>query len=168
MIRCSSLLVKPANNSLCCSICFNLFKDPVCAPRCGHEFCRTCLETCHVVKKECPLCRGTLLDEDIMIPNPALEAVIMSLNMHCPFHVSGCVFETKVMHMDAHCQSCPYKQTSCPHLHLGCEWVGPENSVKMHLTDQCKYTKIKDVFSQISDNNKTLHNYSNQFKVFFF
>ncbi|KAG7492508.1 hypothetical protein MATL_G00015370 [Megalops atlanticus] len=44
---------------LCCSVCLDIFKDPV-VLKCSHSFCRVCLEQCWKEKssQECPICRG--------------------------------------------------------------------------------------------------------------
>ncbi|XP_053085880.1 E3 ubiquitin-protein ligase TRIM35-like [Pangasianodon hypophthalmus] len=44
--------------NLRCSICFEIFKDPV-VLSCSHSFCKMCLESswCQKQVKECPLCR---------------------------------------------------------------------------------------------------------------
>uniref|UniRef100_A0A8C1Y121 E3 ubiquitin-protein ligase TRIM39-like n=1 Tax=Cyprinus carpio TaxID=7962 RepID=A0A8C1Y121_CYPCA len=59
----------PLNEELQCSICLDVFTDPVTIP-CGHNFCRTCLnkfwtstQTCF-----CPLCKETFSKRpDLMI-----------------------------------------------------------------------------------------------------
>ncbi|KAJ8272163.1 hypothetical protein COCON_G00110220 [Conger conger] len=45
-------------DDLCCSICCEIFKDPV-VLKCSHSFCGACLEQCWEQKssRECPLCR---------------------------------------------------------------------------------------------------------------
>lgn len=44
--------------NLSCSVCFEIFKDPV-VLHCGHSFCKACLEKYWDQKpvKNCPLCR---------------------------------------------------------------------------------------------------------------
>ncbi|XP_048038193.1 E3 ubiquitin/ISG15 ligase TRIM25-like [Megalobrama amblycephala] len=46
------------NEELQCSICLEVFTDPVTTP-CGHNFCRTCLSKCWTNRKIgfCPLCK---------------------------------------------------------------------------------------------------------------
>ncbi|KAL1249302.1 hypothetical protein QQF64_020307, partial [Cirrhinus molitorella] len=47
-----------SGEELQCSICLNVFTDPVTTP-CGHNFCRTCLNKCWTNKKTCycPFCK---------------------------------------------------------------------------------------------------------------
>uniref|UniRef100_A0A673IPK3 Zinc-binding protein A33-like n=1 Tax=Sinocyclocheilus rhinocerous TaxID=307959 RepID=A0A673IPK3_9TELE len=48
----------PLNEELKCSICLDVFTDPVSTP-CGHNFCRTCLNKCWTNTQTCfcPLCK---------------------------------------------------------------------------------------------------------------
>ncbi|KAL0157537.1 hypothetical protein M9458_045613, partial [Cirrhinus mrigala] len=48
----------PLNEELQCSICLDVFTDPVTTP-CGHNFCRTCLNKCWTNTQTycCPSCK---------------------------------------------------------------------------------------------------------------
>uniref|UniRef100_A0A673II95 RING-type domain-containing protein n=1 Tax=Sinocyclocheilus rhinocerous TaxID=307959 RepID=A0A673II95_9TELE len=67
----------PLNEELQCSICLDVFTDPVTTP-CGHNFCRTCLnkfwtntQTCF-----CPLCKEKFSRRpDLKINTPLREVV---------------------------------------------------------------------------------------------
>ncbi|XP_016114214.1 E3 ubiquitin/ISG15 ligase TRIM25-like [Sinocyclocheilus grahami] len=50
----------PLNEELKCSICLDVFTDPVTTP-CGHNFCRTCLNKCWTSTQTwfCPFCKET-------------------------------------------------------------------------------------------------------------
>ncbi|XP_050959185.1 E3 ubiquitin-protein ligase TRIM47-like [Labeo rohita] len=50
----------PLNKELHCSICLDVFTDPVTTP-CGHNFCRTCLDKCWTNTQIycCPSCKET-------------------------------------------------------------------------------------------------------------
>ncbi|XP_059211708.1 E3 ubiquitin-protein ligase TRIM35-like [Centropristis striata] len=45
-------------DDLCCSVCHDIFKDPVILS-CGHSFCKDCLQSCWTEKqtRECPVCK---------------------------------------------------------------------------------------------------------------
>ncbi|KAK7878491.1 hypothetical protein WMY93_030327 [Mugilogobius chulae] len=51
-----SSLSEPEDNSTC-SICMGDIVDRTMLERCGHFFCRTCLDQAFKVKKACPVCR---------------------------------------------------------------------------------------------------------------
>ncbi|XP_043086064.1 E3 ubiquitin-protein ligase TRIM39-like [Puntigrus tetrazona] len=67
----------PLNEELLCSICLDVFTDPVTAP-CGHNFCRTCLnkfwtntQTCC-----CPSCKETFSGRPDLKINTTLREVV--------------------------------------------------------------------------------------------
>ena len=51
------VLLEMKDNDYCCSLCENLFEDPVTVMKCGHEFCHSCIEI-HLdrVSSVCPVC----------------------------------------------------------------------------------------------------------------
>uniref|UniRef100_A0A3B4UTL7 RING-type domain-containing protein n=1 Tax=Seriola dumerili TaxID=41447 RepID=A0A3B4UTL7_SERDU len=44
---------------LTCSICMEMFEDPV-TTDCGHSFCKKCLDLCHEYAHLCPMCKKPL------------------------------------------------------------------------------------------------------------
>ncbi|KAG7492498.1 hypothetical protein MATL_G00015360 [Megalops atlanticus] len=60
---------------LCCSVCFDVFKDPVLL-KCSHSFCRVCLQQCWKEKssRECPICKSKASVED-----PPLNLVLKNI-----------------------------------------------------------------------------------------
>ncbi|KTG36695.1 hypothetical protein cypCar_00009619 [Cyprinus carpio] len=69
------------NEELQCSICLDVFTDPVTIP-CGHNFCRTCLnkhwtntQTCF-----CPFCKETLSRRPDLKINTTLKEVVQHFN----------------------------------------------------------------------------------------
>ena len=55
--RLSLALVQDIKNLLQCSVCFEVFSQPISLP-CGHTFCRGCLRSSIRTKSRCPLCRA--------------------------------------------------------------------------------------------------------------
>ncbi|XP_059213052.1 E3 ubiquitin-protein ligase TRIM39-like [Centropristis striata] len=51
-------------DDLCCSVCHNIFKDPV-VLSCSHSFCKDCLQSWWMEKptRECPLCKKSSMSE---------------------------------------------------------------------------------------------------------
>ena len=56
-----------------CSICLDIFDDPISLPACGHTFCRTCIS--NVQSKKCPLCdkAGEEAQTVVLIPIEDIE-----------------------------------------------------------------------------------------------
>ena len=58
---------------LTCSICMDVFEDPV-TTVCGHTFCKKCLDiNCQYYQGECPLCRTLLIN------TPAVNIVLRDI-----------------------------------------------------------------------------------------
>ncbi|KAG7492537.1 hypothetical protein MATL_G00015660 [Megalops atlanticus] len=63
------------DEELCCSVCCDIFKDPV-VLKCSHSFCRVCLQRFCEEKRsqECPICRRIFFMEPL--PNLVLKNVV--------------------------------------------------------------------------------------------
>ncbi len=48
-----------------CSVCCSEYSDPA-LTKCGHTFCRACIEECINCNHECPECKHTLAKDDLM------------------------------------------------------------------------------------------------------
>ncbi|XP_036427307.1 E3 ubiquitin-protein ligase RNF135 [Colossoma macropomum] len=69
-------ILKVVVNSLKCSICFELFVEPV-TLACGHNYCYKCIES-HLVrgKRNCPQCRFSLPAQHKLRKNVALSNIL--------------------------------------------------------------------------------------------
>ncbi|XP_067228534.1 E3 ubiquitin/ISG15 ligase TRIM25-like isoform X2 [Chanodichthys erythropterus] len=65
------------NEELQCSICLEVFTDPVTTP-CGHNFCRTCLSKCWTNTQSCfcPFCKETFSKSHDLKINSTLREVV--------------------------------------------------------------------------------------------
>ncbi|KAG9330832.1 hypothetical protein JZ751_021936, partial [Albula glossodonta] len=67
---------------LTCSVCFDIFKDPV-VLKCSHSFCKTCLQRCweQTGSRECPVCRRKSSEESPPC-NRALKNLCEAFSKH--------------------------------------------------------------------------------------
>uniref|UniRef100_A0A8C2H4L3 E3 ubiquitin-protein ligase TRIM39-like n=1 Tax=Cyprinus carpio TaxID=7962 RepID=A0A8C2H4L3_CYPCA len=67
----------PLNEELQCSICLDVFSDPVTTP-CGHNFCRTCLNKCWTNTQTCfcPFCKEIYRKRPDLNINTILREVV--------------------------------------------------------------------------------------------
>ncbi|CAJ1086077.1 tripartite motif-containing protein 16-like [Xyrichtys novacula] len=70
-------------NQFCCSVCLELFKDPVTIP-CGHSYCKFCIEGCWDQNEEkglysCPQCRLVFSPRPVLGRNNLLAEVVEML-----------------------------------------------------------------------------------------
>ncbi|XP_051718495.1 E3 ubiquitin-protein ligase TRIM39-like [Ctenopharyngodon idella] len=68
----------PLSEELQCSICLDVFTDPVSTP-CGHNFCKSCLNQCwdNSHTYSCPLCKETFSKRPDLKINTALREVVL-------------------------------------------------------------------------------------------
>ncbi|XP_039527211.1 E3 ubiquitin-protein ligase TRIM39-like isoform X1 [Pimephales promelas] len=71
-------LTSSLSSELQCSICLDVFTDPVSTP-CGHNFCKSCLKQCWDTSQtyNCPLCKETFTTKPDLKINTALREVVL-------------------------------------------------------------------------------------------
>ncbi|KAL0157674.1 hypothetical protein M9458_045750, partial [Cirrhinus mrigala] len=67
----------PLDLELQCSICLDVFNDPVTTP-CGHNFCRACLNKCWKTNRGsfCPICNEKFSKRPHLKINTTLREVV--------------------------------------------------------------------------------------------
>ncbi|XP_073693453.1 E3 ubiquitin-protein ligase TRIM39-like [Garra rufa] len=67
----------PLSEELQCSVCLDVFTDPVSTP-CGHNFCKSCLNQCWNNSRDCicPICKETFSKRPDLKINTALREVV--------------------------------------------------------------------------------------------
>ena len=124
-----------------CSICQDLFRDPVINPACSHSFCLPCIHRAVQSAGRCPLCRAPLA-ADQLHPNLALQGLIGDLRAFCKFKKYGCSAELPLDEVVQHQASCSYSPFKCPHVSRGCEFSGTQSNLRLHLSN-CPYELLK-------------------------
>uniref|UniRef100_A0A673GN15 Uncharacterized protein n=1 Tax=Sinocyclocheilus rhinocerous TaxID=307959 RepID=A0A673GN15_9TELE len=71
------------SNELQCSVCLDVFTDPVSTP-CGHNFCKSCLNQCWSNSQECkcPICNETFSKRPDLKINTALRNSLRKSSKH--------------------------------------------------------------------------------------
>jgi len=128
-------LVSRPSPSLVCSICQDLFHDPVINPSCSHSFCGPCIKRAEA--ETCPLCRAPLYRARLH-PNLALAGLIGELLAWCKFKKYGCSAELTLDELATHEALCPYSPFKCPHVARGCGFSGTQKNLAEHL-QHCPY-----------------------------
>ncbi|KAI1291691.1 E3 ubiquitin-protein ligase NRDP1 [Halotydeus destructor] len=91
-----------------CSICLNVFKDPVNGP-CGHSFCSTCIDGWIPVNSNCcPLDKKPLIKKDIIPSCIPFKNLLNRLKLRCDFEKDGCAFVCQLGQMMDHIKFCEF------------------------------------------------------------
>ena len=121
--------------ALICPICRRVFTAPVISVKCGHTFCRSCIQPEESrSNKSCPL-DGVICDSSqLLVVNKAVIGQIDDLSIYCCHGLlsrdgglsyerdpSGCPEVLKLGGREEHERSCGYAHVKCP---LGGEECG--------------------------------------------
>ena len=96
---------------LYCSICDDIFRNPIRLKSCGHTFCLNCIIQWAKHNLNCPLCREKFTDTDIKIDLTA-KNIIDDLEIYCVN--KGCPWKGKLKDFDEHLQSCYFNPNEVP------------------------------------------------------
>ncbi|XP_048015942.1 E3 ubiquitin-protein ligase TRIM39-like [Megalobrama amblycephala] len=115
------LLVPALNQELQCSICLELFTDPVTTP-CGHNFCRICLSECWTNTQTCfcPLCKEKFSKRPDLKINTTLREVAQ--------HFKKLNQESKVF-----CDFCDERKQKAVKSCLTCQSSYCDDHLELHL-----------------------------------
>ena len=121
-----------------CLICTLVAREAQQANCCGKIFCRECLEECMRANDNCPHCRHDLNGNYFRDKRAILE--INQLKIYCNNKQEGCTWKGKVLHSEAHHDSCPYRQVECPNQ---CAKTVRSMELPRHLKTQCTNREVE-------------------------
>lgn len=130
--------------ALLCPICQRIFHEPVISVKCGHTFCRLCIESMVHSGVSCPI-DSISCDSTQLVLNRAVIGQIEDLLIYCCNGVSqndgrsfqndsnGCPEMIKLGQRDTHESVCEYAHTVCP---IGGEECGAlrKRELESHLS----------------------------------
>ena len=131
---------------LLCPVCKNVFEEPIISVKCGHTFCRKCIENLVTAGNMCPL-DGQACDSGQLVLNLAIMGQLADLKIYCchglvpldpsPTHLQsdggnvgekyksdpeGCQEKICISQRAEHEDSCEFAWTECP---IGGKACGP-------------------------------------------
>ena len=96
---------------LYCSICDDIFRDPVRLKTCGHTYCLNCIIQWAKHNLNCPLCRERFIDKDIQKDIIATN-IINDLEIYCVN--LGCPWKGKLKDFSEHLENCYFNPNEVP------------------------------------------------------
>lgn len=134
----TDLFTGPINPEFICSICQDVFDEPVSLVECEHLFCKSCISS--VRKNEdgqilCPLCKVEIHKEPKQ-PHRFMLNLWKELKLKCKWHKEGCQKELTVEENSKHTEECEHN----PENKNKCERCGgkqtDEHDCVNHLKNQ--------------------------------
>ncbi|XP_048021287.1 E3 ubiquitin-protein ligase TRIM39-like isoform X2 [Megalobrama amblycephala] len=119
----------PLTEELQCSICLDVFTDPV-TTSCGHNFCKTCLNKCWDNSQtcSCPCCKETFKHRPDLKINTTLREVVDHYKKKIPEKTTDVVKETEVL-----CDICEEREQKALKSCLVCQSSYCETHLERHL-----------------------------------
>ena len=96
---------------LYCSICDDIFREPVRLKKCGHTYCLNCIIQWARHNLNCPLCRINFTDTDIKKDIIATN-IINDLEIYCVN--LGCPWKGKLKDFQEHLEKCYFNPNEVP------------------------------------------------------
>ena len=96
---------------LYCSICDDIFRNPIRLKSCGHTYCMNCILSWSKHNLNCPLCRLNFTENDIKIDIIATN-IINDLEIYC--NNLGCPWKGKLIDFPTHIKQCYFNPNEVP------------------------------------------------------
>lgn len=130
-------LPEPIAATLTCSICSNVFLDPISLP-CDHTFCDPCIEQWRKGKSTCPLCQQPFTQTKPV--SLMVRQIFDAVQARCRYFPQ-CATTAHVTALHEHEDKCPFRPVSCPHALAGCATTTlPFGELPKHL-EQCGFAE---------------------------
>ncbi|XP_073707446.1 E3 ubiquitin-protein ligase TRIM39-like [Garra rufa] len=132
----------PLSEDLQCSICLDVFTDPVSTP-CGHNFCKTCLNKCWDNSQtcSCPYCKETFKHRPDLKINTTLRELVGHYKKKTPEKTT-----------DVLCDFCEERKLKALKSCLVCQSSYCETHLEPHLrVARLKKHKLMDPVSNLED-----------------
>ena len=116
-IDCKRFVVQPVNGDFICTICEDVFDDPVERGLCEHIYCRDCITRWLLYNPICPIDRERLTHGDLQEVPRVFKSLLGSLQVHCTYAEKGCSQITQLDLLSVHESEClhgPAPRIKCP------------------------------------------------------
>ncbi|KAM4744477.1 TNF receptor-associated factor 6 [Anableps anableps] len=120
----------PLESKYECPICLMALRNAI-QTRCGHRFCKSCIEkSIRDTGQRCPV-DNEMLSEDQLFPDNFAKREILSLTVRCPN--SGCADKMELRHLENHLAVCQFATVPCPQ----CQQPVRKSYLEDHKTVEC-------------------------------
>ncbi|XP_032415999.1 TNF receptor-associated factor 6 [Xiphophorus hellerii] len=142
----------PLESKYECPICLMALRNAI-QTRCGHRFCKSCIEkSIRDAGQRCPV-DNEMLSEDQLFPDNFAKREILSLTVRCPN--SGCTDKMELRHLENHLAVCQFATVPCPQ----CQQPIRKGYLEEHKTVECQRRPMScpDCVASFVFEDKELH-----------
>lgn len=136
-----------------CSICAEVFRDPVMIRSTGMTYCRACVTTALGVRARCPL-SGTNVSiprrggvDAILLPNRTMRNVIDRQRVSCAY-APNCSERPKLNEVEVHEATCPCATASCSG--SGCAVTAMRGELAVHERS-CPFVLLRPILDRLEE-----------------
>ncbi|XP_066934050.1 calponin homology domain-containing protein DDB_G0272472-like [Clytia hemisphaerica] len=114
-----------------CVICFMVLREPLQGSKCGHRYCKKCIEEFHEKNpKKCP----QDWQDNEWFKDLGKEREILDLKVRCKNHRDGCTWQNELRDQEEHLKTCDFVTIQC---NLQCGEPVLRKNLKNHLDKDC-------------------------------
>ena len=139
---------------LYCSICDEIFQDPVRLKSCGHTYCLSCILQWSKHNLNCPLCREPFSENDIRNDLIA-SSIINDLEIYCIN--LGCPWKGRLMDLPGHLKKCYFNPSEIPE-YIKEVLIDKKENKKDNSENENSDNNIEGESESFNDNNLTSFN----------
>ncbi|CAG5958714.1 unnamed protein product, partial [Menidia menidia] len=142
----------PLESKYECPICLMALRNAI-QTRCGHRFCKSCIEkSIRDTGQRCPV-DNEMLSEDQLFPDNFAKREILSLTVRCPN--SGCADKMELRRLEIHLANCQFATVPCPQ----CQQPVRKSGVETHTALECprRPTSCPDCVTFFAYEERELH-----------
>ncbi|XP_078352420.1 TNF receptor-associated factor 6-like [Oculina patagonica] len=137
--------VSKVSQEYLCPICECPMREPV-QTKCGHRFCKHCLEQSMKRKRECPIDRRALKEHSAkdIYPDVAIQRTILDFVIKCPNENYGCKWTGELRSIETHEPDCSFVGVKCTN--KDCDATPLMKDLQNHVTHECPKRKVKCLY----------------------
>ena len=148
----TDIFLKTPDDSIICSICFEVLEDPASFKECGHTFCAKCISACLSSAGTCPTCRKSAHTGSN--PNYSLRDIIDKLEVRCPNNSLLLGSDDSDCDSDNGSNNPPSKRLKTTgetneisdelnNNEMSCNWKGTVGTLSQHVGNDCLFATIE-------------------------
>ncbi|XP_066917356.1 TNF receptor-associated factor 4-like [Clytia hemisphaerica] len=116
-----------------CAICFMVLREPLQGSKCGHRYCKKCIEEFHEKNpKKCP----QDWQDNEWFKDLGKEREILDLKIRCQNHRDGCTWQNELRDQEEHLKTCDFETIQC---NLRCGEAVLRKNLINHLDKDCPF-----------------------------